>query len=566
MQEQGLATEIARLVWAQRYRHGGSAEADIGATWRRVAHALAAPERVDRQGWAARFEAVLRGFRFLPGGRILAAAGTPRRLTMLNCFVMGEIEDSIPGTFQALREGAVTMQQGGGVGYDFSSLRPRGSKAVSAGAIASGPVSFLPLWDAMCATIQSDNARRGAMMGTLRCDHPDVARFITAKAEPGALPHFNLSLLISDAFLRAVAEDGPWQLRFPAIPPGRAAREVRARDLWGAFLRAALATGEPGALFIDRINDMNNLRYCETISAANPCGEVPLPPFGACDLGALNLAALVREPFTPAARLDVDDIDQIVPVAVRMLDNVLDVTHYPLPAQRAEARAKRRIGLGITGLADALIMLGLPYDSEPARRLAAATMARISHLAYRASVALSRERGPFPAWRRDAYLAAPFIQALPARLRDDIARHGIRNSHLLAIAPTGTISLLAGNVSSGAEPVFAADAARAILDVLGRRQTVDVVDHAVALWRARTKGAGLPPTFITAQQLPGAAHLAMQAALQAHVDQAISKTINLAPGVDEAGLGQIFLRAHELGLKGCTVFPAAAVRAVITAL
>ncbi len=564
MSAAGLETDIARLIWAQRYRHGGSAEPDVGATWRRVATALAQAEPRERGEWATRFLAALRDFRFLPGGRILAGAGTPRRVTLLNCFVMGGIEDSIPGIFRALQEGAVTMQEGGGVGYDFSTLRPRGMAASIAGNVASGPVSFMAVWDAMCATIQSTGARRGAMMAVLRCDHPDLEAFIAAKQQPGVLSHFNLSVLVTDDFIRAVDAAAPWTLRFPAAPPHRLERVVDAASLWERMLRASFATGEPGALFIDQINRMNNLAYCEEISAVNPCGEVPLPHYGGCDLGSLNLAAFIRDPFTPQARLDRAALLAAVPTAIRMLDNVLDVTHAPLPAQAAELRAKRRVGLGVTGLANALIMLGLDYGAEAARAWAGEVMREICHAAYRASAALAAEKGAFPAFARDAYLAAPFIRALPAEIRDAIAAHGIRNSHLLAIAPTGTISLLAGNVSSGIEPVFAAEAERTILGPLGAPQRVLVTDHAVRLWRA-ARGGGLPPAFTTAAALPAAAHLGMQAALQAHVDQSIAKTINLPADAGFADFAGVYRQAHALGLKGCTVFRDLPERGVLSA-
>jgi len=560
----GLETEVARIVWAQRYRHGGSAEPDIAATWRRVATALAQAEPSGRADWAARFYQALEGFRFLPGGRVLAGAGTPRRVTLLNCFVMGEIEDSIPGIFRALQEGAVTMQQGGGVGYDFSTLRPRGLPASIAGNIASGPVSFMAVWDAMCATIQSTGARRGAMMATLRCDHPDIEAFIAAKRQQGVLSHFNLSVLVTDAFMRAAAEGAPWPLIFPAAPPYRVAREVNAAELWDKLMLASFTSAEPGVLFIDQINRMNNLHYCERISAVNPCGEVPLPHYGGCDLGSLNLTTFIRAPFSPAARLDTAALMEAVPVAVRMLDNVLDVSHFPLPAQAEEVRAKRRAGLGITGLADALAMLGLDYGAEVARQWASGVMREICHAAYRASIALAAEKGAFPAFARDAYLAGPFVRALPADVRDAIARFGIRNSHLLAIAPTGTISLLAGNVSSGIEPVFAAEADRAILGALGTPQHVTVTDHAVRLWR-QERGGGVPPAFVTAETLPVQAHLGMQAALQPHVDQSIAKTINLPATCGFVDFAGTFRAAYELGLKGCTVFRPRVVNGVLNA-
>ncbi len=566
---------IARHVWAERYRQGGAGEASVAATFARVARALAAAEPAGAEQWERTFRALMDGFAFIPGGRILAGAGTAHRVTLFNCFVMGTIADSIPGIFRALEEGALTLQHGGGVGYDFSPLRPRGTRAETAGTIASGPVSFMGVWEAMAATMQSTGARRGAMMGTLRCDHPDIEAFIDAKRAPGTLAHFNLSVLVTDDFLRAIARDEAWPLVFP-LPAGapatgetiarawsgtsgpvacRVARRVSARALWRRLLEAAYATGEPGVLFIDRINRMNNLGYCERIAATNPCGEVPLPPYGACDLGSVNLARLVRDPFTPRARLDTARAAALAGGAVRLLDNAIDVSRFPLPQQAEAVRQARRIGIGVTGLADALLMLGLRYDTDAAVAVASAAMRAICHAAYRASVALAAEKGSFPAFARDPYLEAPFIRALPEDIREGIARTGIRNSHLLAIAPTGTISLLAGNISSGVEPVFAADATRTVLDARGTQRDFAVTDAAVRQWRAANgRSDGVPPAFVAAAEVAPERHLAMQAALQPFVDNAISKTVTLPAEADFAAFSRVFEQADALGLKGCTVF------------
>lgn len=546
-----LDTEIARHIWDQRYR-ASAGEATIADTWHRLATAIARAERTERTRWRDRFIAILRDFQFLPGGRIQAGSGTHQRVSLFNCFVMGPIEDSIDGIFRALREGALTMQQGGGVGYDFSTLRPAGARAQGSVGIASGPVSFMDVWDAMCATIQSTGARRGAMMATLRIDHPDIDSFITAKQRAGRLRHFNLSVQVSDAFMQALAADADWPLAFPS---GHVLRQVNARHLWDRLLRASFAHGEPGVLFIDRINRMNNLWYCEQISATNPCGEVPLPPYGACNLGSIDLARLVRTPFSPQARFDQDRLLQIVPDAVRLLDNVIDISRFPLRRQRAAAHRTRRIGLGVTGLADALIMLGLHYDSDAARDFAATTMRTICHAAYRTSVALAQEKGSFPAFDRDRYLAGPFVAALPADLRDAIARGGIRNSHLTAVAPTGTISLLAGDVSSGIEPIFSPDQRRTILDRVGKPQSFQLTDYAVRLWRAlHGRADGAPPEAVSAAALSIDAHLDMQAAVQAHVDNAISKTIHVPTDCDFARFADVYRRAYDKGLKGCTTF------------
>ena len=563
--------EISRHVWETRYRAPG--EADIGASWRRVAQAIAAAENREREQWAERFYRLLDGFRYLPGGRILAGAGTGHRVTLFNCFVMGEIADDLVSIFEALKEGALTMQQGGGVGYDFSTLRPAGMTAQATGSIASGPVSFMRIWDAMCAIMLSTGARRGAMMATLRCDHPDIEIFVDAKRDATALRHFNLSVQVSDDFMAAVAGNRDWPLVFPvhegepadgplvqrrwtgtAAPgPCRVLRTVKARELWQRILRAAYDTAEPGVLFVDQINRENNLHDREMITATNPCGEIPLPPYGACDLGSLNLVAFVAAPFAAGARLDLDALADSARLAVRFLDNVVDVSRYPLPAQAEQAHRTRRLGLGITGLADALVLLGLDYDSEAARALATRTMQTLRDAAYRASVELAREKGPFPGFERNAFLAGGFASRLPEDIRDAIAAHGIRNSHLLAIAPAGTISLLANNLSSGIEPVFAAEAERRVLGTDGSYRTHRVVDHACHLWRQQG-GNGTPPALAEARQINPLAHLQMQAALQPFVDNAISKTINVAADYPFERFEALYWQAHALGLKGCTVF------------
>jgi len=568
---------ISRLVWEIKYRadgDGGAEEGSIQATWRRVAGALAEAEPRDRERWAERFYRVLEGFAFLPAGRILAGAGTCRRVTLLNCFVMGTIDDSMEGIFSALTEGALTMQQGGGTGYDFSTLRPRGSRARRAGAIASGPVSFMRIWDAMCATMLSTGARRGAMMGTLRCDHPDIEEFVEAKAERGELRNFNLSVLVTDDFIQAVRADREIELVFPAAPhelheptvlrawspspipvPCRVHRRIRARALWEKILRSTYEHAEPGVLFIDRINRLNNLRYCEHIAATNPCGEIPLPPYGACDLGSINLTAFVLDAFEPTARLDWAGLTETARTATRMLDDVLDVTRYPLPRQADRVLASRRIGLGITGLADALVMLGLRYDEDEGRALASSVMRTLCHTAYETSIELAREKGSFPELVTERFLEGELVRTLPAHIREGIAKHGIRNSHLLAIAPSGTISLLANNVSNGLEPIFDLRFRRRLLLTDGASEEHEVEDFAHGLFRRRFgPTAPLPDTFVTARELAPEAHLEMQAALQPFVDNAISKTINVPTDLPFDDFVRVYDLAYDKGLKGCTTF------------
>jgi ribonucleoside-diphosphate reductase alpha chain len=568
--------DTSRHVWRTKYRYAdaGVSERGIVDTWRRVARALAAVEHRQPVLWEERFLGILRDFQFLPGGRILAGSGTARQVTLFNCFVMGTIEDSIAGIFRALQEGAVTMQQGGGIGVDFSTLRPRGAPAKAGGNIASGPVSFMQLWDAMCGTILSTGARRGAMMATLRCDHPDIEEFVTAKQQAGQLRRFNLSIQVTDAFMAAVRSDANWPLLFPAAAidsdgeivmcdwsgaarpvPCRVVRHMRARLLWDLIVRATYDHAEPGVLFIDRINRLNNLHYREHISATNPCGEIPLPPYGACDLGSLNLTRFVSSPFTRGARLDYERLTHIARVAVRLLDNVIDASQFPLPQQAENARGSRRIGLGIIGLADALVMLGLRYGSEQSLTVAADIMRAISHAAYRASIDIAREKSSFPYFERDKYLQSPFIRNLPDDIQADIAAHGIRNSHLLAIAPTGTISLLAGNVSSGLEPIFAGSYRRKVLDEKGMPKEFLLTDCALARWRANDPATSVMPNgFVTVAELSVADHLNMQASLQPFVDNSIAKTINVPEVCSFDEFKHIYDLAYDKGLKGCTTF------------
>jgi ribonucleoside-diphosphate reductase alpha chain len=578
-------SEISRHVWETKYRDAAVAETSLDATWRRVAAAAA---RVDGGPRPAEVETtfrdILTGFRFLPGGRILAGAGTTATRTLANCFVMGPIEDSVDGIFERLKESALTMQWGGGIGCDFSTLRPSGAAAMTSGSIASGPVSFMRIWDAMCGTLLSTGARRGAMMATLRCDHPDIETFVTVKRDAGQLRNFNLSVQVTDAFMQALAAGSDWPLSFPrerdeqggetvelhwpgrdGPVPCRVWRRVPARELWREIVDSAYDSAEPGVLFVDRINRANNLYYCEHITCTNPCGEVPLPAHGACTLGSVNLTAFVHSPFGVRAEIDFAGLDRTVATAVRFLDDVVELSKYPLPQQRAQAQATRRIGLGVTGLADALCMLGLDYDSDAGRATAARVLERIRDAAYRASAALAAEKGAFPAFERDAYLAGEFVTRLPADIRDALARTGVRNSHLLAVAPTGTISLLANNVSSGVEPIFSVDSERKVLDETGERRTYRVEDYAAALWRREQRGP-LPATFVTAAELSPDAHLAMLAGLQPFVDNAISKTINVAENLPREVVAQVFEKSYRLGLKGCTVFrPNPITGAVLTA-
>jgi ribonucleoside-diphosphate reductase alpha chain len=545
---------ISQQIWDMKYRlkgpDGQPVDKTIEESWRRVARALAEPER-EPELWAERFFSVLEDFKFLPAGRILAGAGTDRSVTLFNCFVMGAVPDDMGGIFTHLREAALTMQQGGGIGYDFSTLRPKGAPVKGVGADASGPLSFMDVWDAMCRTIMSAGHRRGAMMATLRCDHPDIEAFIEAKRQPGRLRMFNLSVLVTDAFMQAVKEDAPWELKFG----GTTFRVLPARELWDQIMRATYGYAEPGVIFIDRINRRNNLWYCETISATNPCGEQPLPPYGACLLGSINLAKLVKRPFEPDAALDLEELERIVPIAVRMMDNVTDVSRFPLPQQEAEAHAKRRIGLGVTGLADALIFCGARYGSTRAVELTQSWMAAIRRAAYLASAELAAEKGSFPLFDRDKYLEGESVREVEPEVRDAIERHGIRTALVTSIAPTGTISLFADNVSSGLEPVFSFKYDRHVLMPDGARRQEEVTDYAYRLFhKLKGETAPLPDFFVDAQMLAPADHLTMQAAVQKYIDASISKTINLPAEISFEAFKDVYLQAYELGCKGCTTY------------
>mgnify|MGYP000412765283 CR=1 FL=1 len=544
---------IAEQIWDMKYRlkeaDGTALDSTVEDTWRRIARSLAEVE-AEPTVWKERFYGALEDFKYLPAGRITAGAGTARSVTLFNCFVMGTIPDSMGGIFEMLKEAALTMQQGGGIGYDFSTIRPKGADVKGVAADASGPLSFMDVWDAMCRTIMSAGSRRGAMMATMRCDHPDIEDFIGAKADAARLRMFNLSVLVTDDFMEAVKADGSWDLVFD----GKVYRTVQAQDLWNRIMRATYDYAEPGVIFIDRINQANNLSYVETIAATNPCGEQPLPPYGACLLGSINLARLVTDPFEATAELNEDALNELVATAVRMMDNVVDASRFPLEAQRAEAQAKRRIGLGVTGLADALLMLGLRYGSDEAARQTERWLHAIARAAYLASVDLAKEKGAFPLFDADQYLASGTMQMMDDDVRDAIRTHGIRNALLTSIAPTGTISLYAGNVSSGIEPVFAYAYTRKVLQKDGTRTEEEVVDYAVQMWREKFGDRDLPDFFVNAQTLAPLEHVKMQAAAQKWVDSSISKTINCPEDISFEAFKDVYMEAFETGCKGCTTY------------
>lgn len=537
---------MAAQIWDMKYRlkeqSGTPVDMTVQDTWRRIAKALSVnePEQEDA------FYGVLQNFAFIPAGRINAGAGTDRNVTLFNCFVMGTIPDSLSGIMDALKEAAMTMQAGGGIGYDFSTLRPAGAPVHGVAADASGPLTFMDVWDSMCRTIMSAGVRRGAMMATMRVDHPDIEKFIDAKRDPARLRMFNMSVLATDAFMEAVRKNEKFPLQFG----GKVYRYVSARGLWDHIMQATYAYAEPGVIFIDRINEENNLRYVETIACTNPCGEQPLPPYGACLLGSTNLAAMLDD----NGNINLWKLRKTVAVAVRMMDNVIDVSKFPLPEQEAEARAKRRIGLGVTGLADALALGGIVYGSDEAVAWTEDVMREIAAEAYYTSAMLAKEKGAFPLFDLDEFMKSPMMQRMPHEVQDVVRKYGIRNALLTSIAPTGTISLYAGNVSSGIEPIFALEYDRKVMQKDGSKVTETVRDYAVDKWRRMYGDAPLPASFVTAQTLAPIDHVKMQAIAQKWVDSSISKTINCPEDISFDDFKDVYLKAWEMGCKGCTTY------------
>ena len=544
---------ISQQIWDMKYRlkdqNGTFLEQTVQDTWRRIAKALSEVETEPKK-WEIIFYNALTDFKFLPAGRITAGSGTKRNVTLFNCFVMGVIPDSMSGIFDMLKEAALTMQQGGGIGYDFSTIRPKGSLVKGIAADASGPVSFMDVWDSMCRTIMSAGSRRGAMMATMRCDHPDIEEFIAAKSDSQKLRMFNLSVLVTDAFMEAVKKGEDWKL----IYNNKVYSVIKAADLWDQIMRATYNFAEPGVIFIDRINETNNLSYCETITATNPCGEQPLPPYGACLLGSINLAKLVEHPFDKNAYLDVSQLEDLVSTAVRMMDNVIEVSQFPLEAQKLEAKNKRRIGLGVTGLADALLMVGLRYGSDEAVKKTEKWMKTIARSAYNASINLAEEKGAFPLFDPEKFIVSGNMIQMDEDVKKAVNKFGIRNALLTSIAPTGTISLYAGNVSSGIEPVFAYSYTRKVLQNDGSHVEEEVVDYAVQLWRDKFGNAPFPDFFVSAQNLTPADHVKMQAAAQKWVDSSISKTINCPEDISFDDFKEVYIQAYDTGCKGCTTY------------
>lgn len=569
---------ISLDVLREKYLKPGETTAD--ELYQRVARALASVEKPDlREKYEALFLANLKAGA-IGAGRIMSAAGTDIQATLINCFVQpvgdciqGVDDEGFPGIYEALREAAETMRRGGGVGYDFSRIRPKGAYVKGTASMASGPCSYMNVFDQSCSTVESAGARRGAQMGVLRIDHPDVQEFITAKRTPGRWNNFNVSVGVSDAFIEAVQNDAPWELVHKAAPGAallaQGARQradgqwvyatVQARQLWDTIMKSAYDFAEPGILFLGRINEDNNLHYCEDIAATNPCGEQPLPSYGCCDLGPIILTRFVRYPFGfgGVAAFDFDAFSEAVALQVRALDNVLEVTFWPLPQQRDEAMAKRRIGVGFTGMGNTLAMLCLRYDLPEGRTMAARIAECMRDAAYAASVELAREKGAFPKFDAHGYLAqGSFASRLPESLRAAIRAHGIRNSHLLSIAPTGTVSLaFADNASNGIEPPFSWLYKRKKRESDGSTTEYAVEDHAWRLYRELGGDVNaLPDYFVSALAMSAQDHIAMMESVQPFVDTAISKTVNIPADYPYEDFKDLYLQAWRARLKGLATY------------
>jgi ribonucleoside-diphosphate reductase alpha chain len=545
---------IAEQIWRSKYQfksNGTDIDHSVSDTWLRVSNALALAEAPnDRSVTTSKFYRAMEDFKLLPAGRILSGAGTKRDVTLSNTFVMKTLPDSVEGIMDVIKEAALTMKMGGGLGFDFSTIRPKGALVRGLDCPAAGPLAAMDICDSVCRMLVTGMGR-GAMMGVMRVDHPDIEEFVQVKSDRTRLRNFNLSVLIPDAFMEAVARDDIWHLKWN----DKVQKSLNARDLWNTIMEQNFKAAEPGVLFIDRINAKNSLGYLETIAATNSCAEQPLPPNGTCPLSSINLAKLVTSPFGQDAYFQKDELKDLVATTVRLLDNSLDVSRFAVEDQRIEAQTKRRIGIGVTGVADALILLGVPYGSDEAVELVGEWMRIIQNAAYLASAKLAAERGPFDAYRAEEHLQNPMIAKLDPDVRAAIEAYGLRNGALTTIAPTGTTSMYGGNVSSGIEPVFSTSYTRKITNQDGTKSEQVIEDYAVRLFRQMFGNTmPLPKSFVTVFDLSPSDHLRIQSAAQEWIDSGISKTVNCPADITFAEFKGIYREAYDTGCKGCTTY------------
>ncbi len=553
-------TNISTIVWDMKYRlksfDGKYVDKSIEDTWHRVASALASKEK-DKQYWTDTFYSALTDFKLIPAGRISRGAGTSHNVTMINTFVMGMVPDNLTGILKNFSESALTLRQGGGIGCNFSQVRPKGAQIRGVESSTSGVIPFMEMWDQMCDAIMRGGVNRGAMMAMLQCDHPDIEEFIDAKRRAGRLSKFNLSVLITDAFMKAVEENKIWKLNFK----GKVYKTLPAKELWDKIMKVTYEYSEPGVIFIDRINKENKLHYCEEIIGTNSCGEQPLPEYGSCPLGSINLVRLINNPFTPEAYLDTKKLEELTIIGVRLLDNTLDHSKYPLKKQALEAQKKRRIGLGITGLADALIMCNIRYGSSESAEMLDKWLKIFQRASYIGSIELAKEKEAFPLYEEKQYLASPAIHKLDDDVQLLLKKYGIRNALLNSIPPTGTTSLYAGNISSGIEPVYSFEVNRKILLPDGSHRELEINDYAFELYKKlKTNTTSLPKYFVTTEELSPDEHVMMQSTAQKYIDASISKTINCPEDMSFTSFENVYFKAYKLGCKGCTTYRPSDVR------
>lgn len=546
--------DISKIIWDMKYRHksydGQHYDKSIEDTWVRVATSLSSQE-INKKYWFNSFYEAFKDFKLIPAGRISRGAGTNHNVTMINTFVMGLIPDDLNGILNSFTESALTLRQGGGIGCNFSQVRPRGTLIKGVESASSGVVPFMEMWDQMCNTIMRGGVYRGAMMAMLSCDHPDIEEFIEVKSKSDKLTRFNLSILVTNDFIKAVQNNEDWVLKFA----NKIYKKIKARNLWDTIMKITYKYSEPGVIFIDKINSANNLSYCEQIIGTNSCGEQPMPEYGSCPLASINLAKLIIDPFTSKAILNIDQLKKLISVGIRMLDNVLDQSKYPLGKQENEAKQKRRVGLGITGLADAFVMCGVKYGSKESIALLEEWMKIFKEASYLASANLAKEKGPFPKYDKNKFLKSNAVKALDADTKKLINKYGIRNGTLNSIPPTGTTSLYAGNISSGIEPIYSLESSRKILLPNGESIIVNLRDYAYSEYKNNYKSKKtLPKYFSTSESISPKAHIMIQSAAQKYIDASISKTVICQEKMSFKSFKDVYLMAYRSGCKGCTTY------------